>query len=95
MVLSDIYNFDEVGFATGEISSDMVTTSAERRSDIKPAQPRNLQWVMFIQGVNFEVWAIPPLSSSQANITSLPGIKIAPSTTVGSFQDQKLMEIRN
>src|ERR1700721_2410460 len=41
VVDADIYNFDETGFIMGIISTGMVVTSMERRSNAKLAQPGN------------------------------------------------------
>jgi DDE superfamily endonuclease/Tc5 transposase DNA-binding domain/helix-turn-helix, Psq domain len=57
---ADIYNFDETGFLMGVISSTIVVTSSERRSQPALAQPGNREWVTVIQGVNSQGWAIPP-----------------------------------
>src|SRR4030081_705087 len=57
---ADIYNFDETGFLMGVISSTIVVTSSERRSQPALAQPVNREWVTVIQGVNSQGWAILP-----------------------------------
>jgi hypothetical protein len=51
---------DETGFAMGIISSGMVVTSAERRSNAKLAQPGNREWATVIQGVSSQGWCLPP-----------------------------------
>ncbi|RKK48720.1 hypothetical protein BFJ67_g7192, partial [Fusarium oxysporum f. sp. cepae] len=60
IVESDIYNFDETGFMMGIISTGMVVTSAERRSNAKLAQPGNREWTTVIQGINSQGWWLPP-----------------------------------
>ena len=57
---ADIFNFDETGFMMGVILPAMVVTRADRRGKPKMAQPGNREWVMVIQGVNSQGWAIPP-----------------------------------
>ncbi|KAJ3482685.1 hypothetical protein NLG97_g7505 [Lecanicillium saksenae] len=56
----DIYNLDETGFMMGVISTGMVVTSADKRSNAKLAQPGNREWVTVIQGVNSQGWTVPP-----------------------------------
>ncbi|KAL2887449.1 hypothetical protein HOO65_050570 [Ceratocystis lukuohia] len=56
---ADFYNFDEIGFMMGMISSAMVVTGTKRRGKAKVAKPDNREWVTVIQGVNAEGWVIP------------------------------------
>jgi hypothetical protein len=56
----DSYNFDETGFQMGAISIGVVVTGSERRNRPKAIQPGNREWVTVIQGINAQVWAIPP-----------------------------------
>ncbi|KAL9564079.1 hypothetical protein ACKAV7_011792 [Fusarium commune] len=60
IVESDIYNFNEIGFMMGVISTALVITSVERRSNAKLAQPGSREWVTMIQGVSSEGWGTPP-----------------------------------
>ena len=57
---SDIYNFDETGFAMGIISPGIVVTGSERCGKARLSQPGNREWVTVIQGVNSQGWAVPP-----------------------------------
>lgn len=57
---ADFYNFDETGFAMGQITPTMVVTRSETRGKPKKAQPGNREWVTLIQGINAEGWCIPP-----------------------------------
>lgn len=57
-----IYNFHETGFMIGVISTGMVVTSAETRSNTKLAQPGNRELVTVIQGVNSQGWTVPPFT---------------------------------
>ncbi|KAJ6258111.1 NADPH oxidase [Drechslerella dactyloides] len=57
---SNIYNFDETGFAMGMISTTTVVTGAEIRDKAKLAQPGNREWATVIQGIGAEGWAVPP-----------------------------------
>lgn len=57
---ADIYNFDETGFAMGQIVPSMVVTSSDRRGKPKLAQPGNREWATVIQGVNAQGWTVPP-----------------------------------
>jgi hypothetical protein len=57
---ADIYNFDEIGFLMGIISTVMVVTSSERRGRRKTKQPGNRKWTTVIQGISSLGWAIPP-----------------------------------
>jgi hypothetical protein len=56
----DTYNFDEIGFMMGVISTGAVVTGSERRNRPKQVQPGNREWTTVIQGVNAMGWAIPP-----------------------------------
>ncbi|KAJ3455087.1 hypothetical protein MRS44_013687 [Fusarium solani] len=58
--LADIYNFDETGFMMGLIGSGMVAIGAERRGKPKSVQPGNWEWVIVIQAINAEGWAMQP-----------------------------------
>jgi hypothetical protein len=44
----------------GIISTGMVVTSVERRSNTKLVQPGGREWVTVIQGINSQGWCIPP-----------------------------------
>jgi hypothetical protein len=57
---ADIYNFDEIGFLMGVISTMLVVTGSERRGRRKTKQPGNRKWSTVIQGINALGWAIPP-----------------------------------
>ena len=58
---SDIYNFDETGFAMGLItSSSMVVTSTERRGRPKQQQQGNREWATVIQAVGAQGRVVPP-----------------------------------
>ena len=57
---ADIYNFDEIGFLMGVISTILVVTGSERRGRRKTRQPGNRKWSTVIQGINARGWAIPP-----------------------------------
>ena len=58
---SDIYNFDETGFAMGIISSTgMVVTSSERRGRPRQRQQGNREWATVIQAVGAQGRVIPP-----------------------------------
>lgn len=56
----DIYNFDETGFVMGQISSEMVVTTSDRRGRPRAAQQGNREWVTVIQGVASYGYTIPP-----------------------------------
>jgi hypothetical protein len=58
--VADIYNFDEIGFLMGVISTILVVTGSERRGRRKTRQPGNRKWSTVIQGINALGWAIPP-----------------------------------
>ncbi|KAK6208628.1 transposase [Colletotrichum tabaci] len=57
---TDIYNFDETGFAMGKMSSEMVVTASERRGKPRGAQQGNQEWVTVIQGIGSCGYSIPP-----------------------------------
>jgi hypothetical protein len=44
----DVYNFDEVGFMMGKITTQLVVTGSERRGRPKAIQPGNREWVTVI-----------------------------------------------
>jgi hypothetical protein len=48
----DIYNFDEIDFATGVANTTRVLTRADRRSQPIVAQPGNCEWVIIIEYTN-------------------------------------------
>ena len=56
----DIYNFDETGFVMGQISSEMVVTTSDRRGRPRAAQQGNREWVTVIQGIGATGYALPP-----------------------------------
>jgi hypothetical protein len=60
IIEEDIYNFDETGFIMGQISSEMVITSAERQNRPRTTQQGNREWVTVIQGVGSYGYAVPP-----------------------------------
>jgi hypothetical protein len=57
---ADIYNFDEIGFMMGKISTNMIVTSSKRRTRPKIMQQGDREWATVIQAVNFTGWAVPP-----------------------------------
>jgi hypothetical protein len=44
----DTYNFDEIGFMMGVISTGAVVTGSERRHRPKQVQPGNREWTTVI-----------------------------------------------
>lgn len=60
IVDADIYNLDETGFMTGQISTGMVVTSTDGRAQAKKSQPGNREWVTVIQAVSSVGYAVPP-----------------------------------
>jgi hypothetical protein len=44
----DVYNFDEVGFLMGYISTELVITVSEMRNRPKSVQPGDCEWVTVI-----------------------------------------------
>ncbi len=44
----------------GVVSTAKVVTGSERRAAPKAVQPGNREWVIVIQGVNAQGWALPP-----------------------------------
>jgi hypothetical protein len=56
----DIYNFDETGFVMGQISSEMVVTSSERRNKPRTVQQGNREWITVIQGIGSYGYVLPP-----------------------------------
>ena len=48
----DVYNFNEAGFITGKITTQLVVTELERRGRLKAVQPGNREWLTVIQGIN-------------------------------------------
>ena len=52
ILADDIYNFDEVGFLMGFISTELVVTSAERASRPKSKQLGNREWSTVIYYIN-------------------------------------------
>jgi hypothetical protein len=54
----DVWNFDEIGFMMGVISSSIVVTGSERHGRPKSVQPGDQKWVTATQAINKEVLAI-------------------------------------
>jgi hypothetical protein len=48
----DIYNFDEIGFQMGVISTAKVITASERAGQPVSVQPGNHEWVIVIESVS-------------------------------------------
>ncbi|CEJ58776.1 hypothetical protein PMG11_07422 [Penicillium brasilianum] len=58
-VQSDIYNFDEIGFAMGLISSQKVVTRAEFYGRRRLLQPGNREWVTAIESICADGYSLP------------------------------------
>jgi hypothetical protein len=56
----DIYNFDETGFVMGQISSEIVVTTSDRRGRPRAVHQGNREWITVIQGVGSNGYALPP-----------------------------------
>jgi hypothetical protein len=56
----DIWNFDETGFAMGQIQGQMVVTASEKRQTPKKIQSGNREWVTVIQAIGAKGAIIPP-----------------------------------
>jgi hypothetical protein len=48
----DIYNFDEIRFLIGVITTIRIVTGSEKNLRPKLIQPENREWVTVIEGVN-------------------------------------------
>jgi hypothetical protein len=57
---SDIYNFDETGFAMGQTSSAKVITRADYYGKRGLLQPGNREWVTVIECISAAGYALPP-----------------------------------
>lgn len=57
---TDIYNFDETGFAMGLITSETVVTGSERRQKGRKIQPGNRTWTTVIQCISSVGAVLPP-----------------------------------
>src|SRR5450432_3002439 len=57
----DIYNFDEIGFQMGVISTAKVITGAERSNRPVAVQPGNREWVTAIDFISSAGWSLPPV----------------------------------
>jgi len=64
----DTYNFDETGFMMGMITSQMLFTGSEKRSNPKDVQPGSREWVTIITGICAAGWAIPPFIIFQGKV---------------------------
>ena len=56
----DIYNFDETGFVMGQISSEIVVTTSDRRGRPRAVHQGNREWITVIQSVGSHGYALPP-----------------------------------
>ena len=57
---SDLYNFDETGFAMGVIGGTIVVTGSERRGKRKKVQPGNREWSTAINCISGDRYSLPP-----------------------------------
>ena len=57
---SDIYNFDETGFAMGVITTAKVITRSSTPGKPFLLQPGNREWVTSIEYISSNGWALPP-----------------------------------
>jgi hypothetical protein len=64
----DIYNFDEIGFAMGIISTSKVIARSDRKGRPCTRQPGNREWVTVINSVNALGWALPPFVIFKAKV---------------------------
>jgi hypothetical protein len=60
ILLGDIYNFDETGFAMGLTATARVIARAEYFGRISVLQPGNRTWVTVIESISASGWALPP-----------------------------------
>jgi hypothetical protein len=60
VVDADFYNFDETGFAMGQITPNIAVTRADRQGRSKAVQPGNREWATAIVCINREGWNVPP-----------------------------------
>ncbi|KAF4416016.1 Tigger transposable element-derived 6 [Fusarium acutatum] len=56
----DIWNFDEIGFLMGMITSGKVVIGSQRYGKLKSVQPGSREWITVIQAINAEGQAIEP-----------------------------------
>ena len=56
----DIYNFDETGFVIGQISSEIVVTTSDRRGRPRAVHQGNREWITVIQGIGSYGYTLPP-----------------------------------
>jgi hypothetical protein len=61
IVLEDVWNFDETGFAIGIISIAKVICSSDRKSKPCLLQPGNREWVIAVECVSAYGIALPSL----------------------------------
>jgi transposase len=61
ILLEDIYNFDETGFAMGLTATAKVITRAEYYGRKSVLQPGNREWVTAIESISASGWALPPV----------------------------------
>lgn len=93
----DIYNFDETGFVMGQISSEIVVTTSDRRGRPRAAHQGNREWITVIQGVGSYGYALPPfiivagkvLLSSWYEDTPMPSDWIVTKTENGWTTNEK------
>ena len=57
---SDLYNFDETGFAMGMIRASMVVTRSDRIAKPKAIQPGNREWATAICSIAADGHVVPP-----------------------------------
>ncbi|ODM16160.1 hypothetical protein SI65_08594 [Aspergillus cristatus] len=79
ILLENIYNFDETGFAMGLTATVKVITRAEYYGQRSVLQPGNWEWVTVIESISASGWALPPVIIfkgklyNQAWFDGLPG----------------------
>lgn len=59
ILLEDIYNFDETGFAMGLCATAKVVTCADYYGRRSVLQPGNREWVTAIETIGADGWALP------------------------------------
>lgn len=97
----DIFNFDETGFAMGQVSCSRVVTRSDFKGKRSRLQPGSREWVTAIECTNALGWYLPPVIviKGKNNLTSFfpidQGARIEPSPNGWTNDDISVRWLKN
>lgn len=80
----DIYNFDEMGFQMGVISTARVVCGSEKAKPVC-IQPGNREWVTVIECIRTDGWSLPPMVifKGKQHLSTWYSEQLPPDWTIG------------